>query len=183
VRVRADAWSGFDPVSIALEARPAQYAVFAGLSSAFKRLLPALSHEQVNHNWETRNSSILSKGEKKPVVPRSRGVSLTKRKRERRSLRGSTSRQPPEHTKYFRRESVWSPDGTRLSISSFVAILGRRHLSNRRFIVTGSSKSDSSHSYSAGSACSILANQSKMPKSLTAAAQLSGVFPMVMSAR
>jgi hypothetical protein len=26
---------------------------------------------------------------------------------------------------------VWSPKGTRLSISSFVAILGRRHLSTR----------------------------------------------------
>ena len=52
VRVRADAGFGFDPVFVALEARPAQYAVVARLTTAFKRLLPALSYESVNRTWE-----------------------------------------------------------------------------------------------------------------------------------
>ena len=40
LRVRADAGFGFNPVFAALEARPAQYAVTARLTPAFKRLLP-----------------------------------------------------------------------------------------------------------------------------------------------
>jgi hypothetical protein len=52
LRVRADAGFGFDPVFVALEARPAQYAVVARLTPAFKRLLPGISYEPVNRKWE-----------------------------------------------------------------------------------------------------------------------------------
>src|SRR5213593_4609781 len=52
VRVRGDAGFGFDPVFVALEARPAQYAVVARLTQAFKRLLPGLTYQAVNRNWE-----------------------------------------------------------------------------------------------------------------------------------
>jgi len=52
LRVRADAGFGFDPVFAALEARPAQYAVTARLTPAFKRLLPGVSYEPVNRQWE-----------------------------------------------------------------------------------------------------------------------------------
>ncbi|MFZ3331155.1 MAG: IS1380 family transposase [Candidatus Acidiferrales bacterium] len=52
VRVRADAGFGFNPVFVALETRPAQYAVVARLTQAFKRLLPGISYEPVNPRWE-----------------------------------------------------------------------------------------------------------------------------------
>jgi hypothetical protein len=52
LRVRADAGFGFNPVFEALEARPAQYAVVARLTQAFRRLLPGLRYEAVNRNWE-----------------------------------------------------------------------------------------------------------------------------------
>jgi hypothetical protein len=52
VRVRADAGFGFDPVFAAREARPAQDAVVARLTPAFKRLLPGLSYQPVNRKWE-----------------------------------------------------------------------------------------------------------------------------------
>src|SRR6266481_6404159 len=52
LRVRADAGFGFNPVFAALEARPAQYAVVARLTPAFKRLLPGVSYEPVNRKWE-----------------------------------------------------------------------------------------------------------------------------------
>lgn len=52
LRVRADAGFGFNPVFVALEARSAQYAVVARLTPAFKRLLPGISYEPVNRNWE-----------------------------------------------------------------------------------------------------------------------------------
>src|SRR5438132_625384 len=52
LRVRADAGFGFNPVFVALEARPAQYAVVARLTPAFKRLLSGLSYEPVNRKWE-----------------------------------------------------------------------------------------------------------------------------------
>src|ERR1700680_3544300 len=52
VRVRGDAGFGYDPVFVALEARPAQYAVVARLTQAFKRLLPGLTYQAVNRNWE-----------------------------------------------------------------------------------------------------------------------------------
>ena len=52
VRVRGDAGFGYDPVFVALEARPAQYAVVARLTQAFKRLLPGLTYQAGNRNWE-----------------------------------------------------------------------------------------------------------------------------------
>src|SRR2546430_13836956 len=48
IRVRADAGFGFNPVLVSLEGRPAQYAVVARLTQAFKRLLPGLHYESVN---------------------------------------------------------------------------------------------------------------------------------------
>lgn len=52
LRVRADAGFGFNPVFEGLEGRPAQYAVVARLTQAFKRLLPGLRYESVNRQWE-----------------------------------------------------------------------------------------------------------------------------------
>jgi len=52
LRVRADAGFGFNPVLVALEERPAQYAVVARLTPAFKRLLSGVSYEPVNSKWE-----------------------------------------------------------------------------------------------------------------------------------
>ena len=52
LRVRADAGFGFNPVFEGLEVRPAQYAVVARLTQAFKRLLPGLPYESVNRHWE-----------------------------------------------------------------------------------------------------------------------------------
>ena len=52
LRVRADAGFGFDPVFVALEAQPAQYAVVARLTTGLKRLLPGLSYHSVNRHWE-----------------------------------------------------------------------------------------------------------------------------------
>jgi hypothetical protein len=52
LRVRADAGFGFNPVFEGLEVRPAQYAIVARLTQAFKRLLPGLPYESVNRQWE-----------------------------------------------------------------------------------------------------------------------------------
>src|SRR5216683_3830621 len=52
LRVRADAGFGFNPVLEILEARPAQYAVVARLTQAFKRLIPGVRYESVNRQWE-----------------------------------------------------------------------------------------------------------------------------------
>ena len=52
IRVRADSGFGFNPVFVAIEARPAQYAVVARLTTALKRLLPGILYESVNRNWE-----------------------------------------------------------------------------------------------------------------------------------
>jgi len=52
IRVRADAGFGFHPVFEALEARPAEYAVVARWTQAFRRLLPGLRYEPANHDWE-----------------------------------------------------------------------------------------------------------------------------------
>jgi Transposase DDE domain group 1 len=52
LRARADAGFGYNPVLEILEARPAQYAVVARLTQAFKRLLPGLRYESVNRQWE-----------------------------------------------------------------------------------------------------------------------------------
>jgi hypothetical protein len=52
IRVRADAGFGFHPVFEALEARPAEYAIVARVTQAFRRLLPGLRYEPVNPDWE-----------------------------------------------------------------------------------------------------------------------------------
>jgi Transposase DDE domain group 1 len=52
LRVRADAGFGFDPVFAKLEEYRAQYAVTARLTSALKRLLPGLSYQFANRDWE-----------------------------------------------------------------------------------------------------------------------------------
>lgn len=52
IRVRADAGFGFNPIFEALESRPAQYAVVARLTPAFRRTLPGLNYESVNRDWE-----------------------------------------------------------------------------------------------------------------------------------
>jgi hypothetical protein len=51
IRARADAGFGFDPVFQALESWPAQYAVVASLTPAFRRLLPGWRYEPVNTDW------------------------------------------------------------------------------------------------------------------------------------
>ena len=52
LRVRADAGFGYNPVLSMLEARSAQYAVVARLTSAFKRCMSGLRYEPVNRQWE-----------------------------------------------------------------------------------------------------------------------------------
>lgn len=52
LRVRADAGFGFDPVFTKLEEHRTQYAVTARLTSALKRLIPGLSYQFVNRDWE-----------------------------------------------------------------------------------------------------------------------------------
>jgi hypothetical protein len=66
VRVRADAGFGFHPVLQALEARPAEYAVVARLTQAFRRLLPGLRYEPVNRNGEMADFEHRSLGWPKP---------------------------------------------------------------------------------------------------------------------
>ena len=52
LRVRADAGFGFNPVLDMLEARPAQYAVVARLTTGLKRKLGGLRYEACNPVWE-----------------------------------------------------------------------------------------------------------------------------------
>ena len=52
LRVRADAGFGFQPVLAMLEQRPAQYAVVARLTSAFRRALSGLRYHRLNARWE-----------------------------------------------------------------------------------------------------------------------------------
>ena len=52
LRVRADAGFGYNPVLDMLEARPAQYAVVARLTSGLKRKLGGLRYEQSNPLWQ-----------------------------------------------------------------------------------------------------------------------------------
>ena len=66
VRVRADAGFGFHPIFQALEARPAEYAVVARLTPAFRRLLPGLRYDPVNRNWEMADFEHRSLGWPKP---------------------------------------------------------------------------------------------------------------------
>jgi len=52
LRVRADAGFGFNPVLEMLEARPAQYAVVARLTTGLKRILGGLRYEWCNSIWQ-----------------------------------------------------------------------------------------------------------------------------------
>jgi hypothetical protein len=52
LRVRADAGFGFNPVLEMLEARPAQYAVVARLTTGLKRIMGGLRYEWCNSIWE-----------------------------------------------------------------------------------------------------------------------------------
>ena len=52
LRVRADAGFGYDPVLDILEARAAQYAVVARLTTGLKRKLGGLRYEQSNPRWQ-----------------------------------------------------------------------------------------------------------------------------------
>ena len=52
LRVRADAGFGYNPVLTILEARPAQYAVVARLTSGLKYKLGGLRYEQANSRWQ-----------------------------------------------------------------------------------------------------------------------------------
>lgn len=52
LRVRADAGFGFDPVLTVLEARAAEYAVVARMTSSLKRALGALRYQRLNARWE-----------------------------------------------------------------------------------------------------------------------------------
>jgi Transposase DDE domain group 1 len=52
LRVRADAGFGFGPVLDILEARPAQYAVVARMTTGLKRKLGGLRYERCNPRWE-----------------------------------------------------------------------------------------------------------------------------------
>jgi hypothetical protein len=52
LRVRADAGFGFNPVLEILEARPAEYAVVARLTTGLKRILGGLRYEWCNAVWE-----------------------------------------------------------------------------------------------------------------------------------
>jgi Transposase DDE domain group 1 len=68
LRARADAGFGYNPVLEILEARPAQYAVVARLTQAFKRLLPGLRYESSTGSGRWRNSSIGRTIGRTPVV-------------------------------------------------------------------------------------------------------------------
>lgn len=52
LRVRADAGFGYHPVFDILEARPAQYAVVARLTTGLRRKLGGLRYEQTNPRWQ-----------------------------------------------------------------------------------------------------------------------------------
>lgn len=52
LRVRADAGFGYDPVLQMLEARPAQYAVVARMTTGLKRKLGGLRYQRCNRLWE-----------------------------------------------------------------------------------------------------------------------------------
>lgn len=52
LRVRADAGFGYGPIFEMLEARPAQYAVVARMTSSLKRALGGLRYQRLNARWE-----------------------------------------------------------------------------------------------------------------------------------
>jgi hypothetical protein len=65
LRARADAGFGFDLVLNALESRPAQYAVVARLTPAFRNLLIGLRYDPVNRDWEMADFEYRSHGWRK----------------------------------------------------------------------------------------------------------------------
>jgi hypothetical protein len=65
VRARADAGFGYDPVLNALESWPAQYAVVARLTPAFRNLFPGLHYDLVNRDWEMADFEHRSHGGRK----------------------------------------------------------------------------------------------------------------------
>lgn len=65
LRARADAGFAFNPVLEALEAWPAEYAVVARLTPAFRRWLPGLRYESVNQDWEMAEFEHRSHGWRK----------------------------------------------------------------------------------------------------------------------
>ena len=65
IRARADAGFAFNPVLDALESQPAQYAVVARLTRAFRSLLPGLRYEPVNRDWEMADFEHRSHGWRK----------------------------------------------------------------------------------------------------------------------
>jgi hypothetical protein len=58
LRVRADAGFGYNPVLTISEARPAQYAVVARLTSGLKYKLGGLRYEQANSRWQILESGV-----------------------------------------------------------------------------------------------------------------------------
>jgi hypothetical protein len=62
IRVRADAGFGFNPVFEALQSRPAQYAVVAQLTPAFRNRLPGLRYKLVNPDGEMADFEHRSHG-------------------------------------------------------------------------------------------------------------------------
>src|SRR5487761_933412 len=62
LRARADAGFAFNPVLDVLESAPAQYAVVARLTPAFRRWLPGLRYEPVNQDWEMADFEHRSHG-------------------------------------------------------------------------------------------------------------------------
>ena len=52
LRVRADAGFGYNPVLDMLEARPAQYAVVARMTSGLQHKLGGLRYQRCNADWE-----------------------------------------------------------------------------------------------------------------------------------
>jgi hypothetical protein len=62
VRVRADAGFGFEPVLAMLEARGAQYAVVARMTSGLKHKLGSLPYERLNARWEIGECEYRAQG-------------------------------------------------------------------------------------------------------------------------
>ena len=62
LRVRADAGFGYHPVFDILEARPAQYAVVARLTTGLRRKLGGLHYEQTNPRWQIAELEHRSQG-------------------------------------------------------------------------------------------------------------------------
>jgi len=66
LRARADAGFGYNPVLDMLEARPAQYAVVARMTSGLKRKLGGLHYHRCNRRWEIAELELRPYGWSKP---------------------------------------------------------------------------------------------------------------------